>query len=99
MTDHDPYPLTARQTARVPKSSRPRRPSTVAHRPVEEDPLARLMLDALPEAANLIAGPAVPGSIDIEPLLVAVLAGVLDDQLERMAKVISVRLDSLHTDA
>jgi hypothetical protein len=54
------------------------------------------MLDALPEAAVEIAGPAVPGDIDVEPLLVALLAGVLDDQLERIAKIVNARLDALH---
>lgn len=61
--------------------------------------LVDAVLGILPEVADEIAGPPVPGPVDIEPLLVAVLAGVLDDHLERIAKVLNARLDALRLGA
>lgn len=67
-----------RQTWRVGKRSRRRRSMPAAHPDAE---LVDAVLGLLPQVADDIAGPPVPGPVDIEPLLVAVLAGVLDDHL------------------
>jgi hypothetical protein len=61
--------------------------------------MVELMLGVLPEAADAIGGPPIPGDVDIEPLLVALLAGVLDDHLHRIAKVLNARVDALEAAA
>jgi hypothetical protein len=70
------------------------------HRPAPDQ--ARILADVLTngildDIVTDIAGPApADGGLDVEPLLQAIVAGVLDDHLDRIAVVLNARVNALN---